>query len=114
MLNLEGRIGGDAGLSYRGQEYARKLTDLVRESVGVSSYRFKLLNLANTDTTERPPAYRLDIDDLQNILLTSARHLDRNIQLLERGGQGPDHPVHPAIVETRYIKSITCRLLPNT
>jgi 23S rRNA (cytosine1962-C5)-methyltransferase len=52
-------------------------------------------------------------DDLQNILLTSARHLDRNIQVLERGGQGPDHPVHPAIAETRYIKSITCRLLPN-
>lgn len=53
-------------------------------------------------------------DDLQNILLTSARHLDRNIQMLERGGQGPDHPVHPAIPETRYIKSITCRLLPNS
>lgn len=53
-------------------------------------------------------------DDLQNILLTSARHLDRNMQLLERGGQGPDHPVHPAIPETRYIKSITCRLLPNS
>ncbi len=53
-------------------------------------------------------------DDLQNILLTSARHLDRNIQLLERGGQGPDHPVHPAIPETRYIKSLTCRLLPNS
>ena len=53
-------------------------------------------------------------DDLQNILLTSARHLDRNIQLLERGAQGPDHPVHPAILETRYIKSLTCRLLPNS
>ncbi|SFA40053.1 class I SAM-dependent rRNA methyltransferase [Metapseudomonas otitidis] len=53
-------------------------------------------------------------DDLQNILLGSARHLDRNIQLLERGGQGPDHPVHPAIVETRYIKSLTVRLLPNS
>jgi 23S rRNA (cytosine1962-C5)-methyltransferase len=52
-------------------------------------------------------------DDLQNILLTSARHLDRNMQLLERGSQGPDHPVHPAIPETRYIKSVTCRLLPN-
>ncbi|RBL67159.1 RlmI/RlmK family 23S rRNA methyltransferase, partial [Pseudomonas sp. MWU13-2625] len=38
----------------------------------------------------------------------------RNIQLLERGGQGPDHPVHPAIPETRYIKSIICRLLPNS
>ena len=53
-------------------------------------------------------------DDLHNILLTSARHLDRNLQFLERGGQGPDHPVHPAIAETRYIKSITCRLLPNS
>ena len=53
-------------------------------------------------------------DDLQNILLQSARHLDRNIQLLERGAQGPDHPVHPAIAETRYIKSLTCRILPNS
>ena len=53
-------------------------------------------------------------DDLQNILLGSARHLDRNIQLLERGAQGPDHPVHPAINETRYIKSLTVRLLPNS
>ena len=53
-------------------------------------------------------------DDLQNLLLGSARHLDRNIQLLERGAQGPDHPVHPAIAETRYIKSLTVRLLPNS
>ncbi|MEA1604931.1 class I SAM-dependent rRNA methyltransferase [Pseudomonas spirodelae] len=56
----------------------------------------------------------LEEDNLQNILLTSARHLDRNIQLLERGAQGPDHPVHPAIAETRYIKSLTMRLLPNS
>ena len=56
----------------------------------------------------------LEEDNLQNILLTSARHLDRNIQLLERGAQGPDHPVHPAINETRYIKSLTMRLLPNS
>ena len=56
----------------------------------------------------------LEEDNLQNILLTSARHLDRNIQLLERGAQGPDHPVHPAINETRYIKSHTVRLLPNS
>lgn len=52
-------------------------------------------------------------DDLQNIVLQSSRHLDRHVQLLERGGQGPDHPVHPAIPETRYIKSMTFRVLPN-
>jgi 23S rRNA (cytosine1962-C5)-methyltransferase len=52
-------------------------------------------------------------ENLHNILLQSARHLDRNIMLLERGHQGPDHPEHMAISETRYIKSLTCRLLPN-
>jgi 23S rRNA (cytosine1962-C5)-methyltransferase len=52
-------------------------------------------------------------DDLQELLLGSARHLDRHIQILERGAQGPDHPVHPAIPETRYIKSLTCRILPS-
>ena len=52
-------------------------------------------------------------DNLHNIVLQSARHLDRNIMLLERGHQGPDHPEHMAIPETRYIKSLTCRLLPN-
>jgi len=34
MLNLEGRIGGDASLSHRGEEYALKLPELVRGSVG--------------------------------------------------------------------------------
>lgn len=36
MYNLDGRIGGDALLSPRGEQYARKLPELVRESVGVS------------------------------------------------------------------------------
>jgi hypothetical protein len=36
MFNLDGRIGGDAALSPRGEEYALRLPELVRESVGVS------------------------------------------------------------------------------
>lgn len=40
MLNLDGRIGGDAALSHRGEEYARKLPELVRASVGVSDNLF--------------------------------------------------------------------------
>lgn len=52
-------------------------------------------------------------ENLQEILLSSARHLYRHIQLIERGAQGPDHPVHLAIPETRYIKSLTCRILPS-
>lgn len=55
----------------------------------------------------------LSEEDLINIIQAAARHNDRFIQIIERGGQGPDHPVHPAIPETRYIKSMICRVLPN-
>jgi len=41
----------------------------------------------------------------------SAVHLDRNLQILEHGYQGPDHPIHPAIPETEYLKVIYSRVL---
>ncbi|HYW02407.1 MAG TPA: class I SAM-dependent rRNA methyltransferase [Gammaproteobacteria bacterium] len=40
-----------------------------------------------------------------------ARHLDRVLQLLERRGQSLDHPVHPAIPETAYLKMFYARVL---
>jgi 23S rRNA (cytosine1962-C5)-methyltransferase len=50
---------------------------------------------------------------LDRILCQSGRHLDRDVQIIERGSQGPDHPVHPGIPETRYIKSVMCRVAYN-
>lgn len=47
---------------------------------------------------------------LERMLMQAGRHLNRHVQIIERGGQGPDHPVHPAIPETRYIKSLMCRV----
>lgn len=49
---------------------------------------------------------------LQTILLQSSRHIDRSLQILERGHQAPDHPLHPAIPETAYLKAFFCRVLP--
>lgn len=46
-----------------------------------------------------------------DLLRRSALHLDRRLQILERGHQGPDHPLHPAIPETAYLKALFCRLL---
>ncbi len=40
----------------------------------------------------------------------AARHTGRFVQMLEAGGQSPDHPVHPAIPETRYLKAFFCRV----
>ena len=51
-------------------------------------------------------------NNLRDILLAASRHLDRNLLITERGFQGPDHPVHPAIAETSYIKALFCRVLP--
>ena len=51
-------------------------------------------------------------DALIQTLLQGARHLDRNLVILEQGRQGPDHPVHPAIPETDYLKVILARVLP--
>jgi 23S rRNA (cytosine1962-C5)-methyltransferase len=49
---------------------------------------------------------------LVQTLLQGARHLDRNLVILEQGRAGPDHPVHPAIPETDYLKAVFGRVLP--
>lgn len=30
------------------------------------------------------------------------------LRIVEQGGQGPDHPIHPSIPETEYLKAIFC------
>ena len=55
-------------------------------------------------------SWHLGADDLLGAIQTSARHVDRFVQLLQAGGQSPDHPVHPAIPETRYLKAFFCRV----
>ncbi len=55
---------------------------------------------------------QLSESQFRKILLQSSRHLDRSLQILERGHQAPDHPVHPAIPETDYLKALFCRVLP--
>lgn len=57
-------------------------------------------------------SYHLTAEQLRALLQRSARHLDRHLVLLEQGFQGPDHPVHPAIPETEYLKAMFCRVLP--
>ena len=48
--------------------------------------------------------------ELQDAIAKAARAADKHLQILEMGGQSPDHPVHPAIPETRYLKAYFCRV----
>ena len=55
-------------------------------------------------------SYHLAAEELVNAIQAAARHSGRFVQILEAGGQSPDHPVHPAIPETRYLKAFFCRV----
>jgi 23S rRNA (cytosine1962-C5)-methyltransferase len=55
-------------------------------------------------------SYHVTAEELQDAIAKAARGADKQVQILEVGGQAPDHPVHPAIQETRYLKAYFCRV----
>jgi 23S rRNA (cytosine1962-C5)-methyltransferase len=55
-------------------------------------------------------SFHVSAEDLQDAIAKAARGAAKHLQILEMGGQGPDHPVHPAIPETRYLKAYFCRV----
>lgn len=55
-------------------------------------------------------SYHMKRDVLLQQVQLAARHLDRSVQLFAQGHQGADHPVHPAIEETDYLKSLFFRV----
>jgi 23S rRNA (cytosine1962-C5)-methyltransferase len=48
----------------------------------------------------------VDRDDFLRLLQKAARRAGRELRLLFEGGQSADHPVHPAMPETRYLKAL--------
>jgi 23S rRNA (cytosine1962-C5)-methyltransferase len=55
-------------------------------------------------------SFHVSAGDLQEAIAKAARGADKQLQIIEIGGQAPDHPVHPAIPETRYLKAYFCRV----
>jgi len=52
----------------------------------------------------------VDRDHFLRLVQRAARRSRRELQLVVEGGQSPDHPVHPAMPETRYLKSLFLRV----
>jgi 23S rRNA (cytosine1962-C5)-methyltransferase len=50
--------------------------------------------------------------ELVDVIRASSRHIDRLAQIVWHGHQGADHPIHPAIPETEYLKAVFARVLP--
>jgi 23S rRNA (cytosine1962-C5)-methyltransferase len=55
-------------------------------------------------------SFHVSAEDLQHTIAKAARGAEKRAQILEMGGQAQDHPVHPAIPETRYLKAYFCRI----
>jgi 23S rRNA (cytosine1962-C5)-methyltransferase len=55
-------------------------------------------------------SWHLPQSELLACVQAAARRGGRLAQVLEAGGQSPDHPVHPAIPETSYLKALFCRV----
>jgi 23S rRNA (cytosine1962-C5)-methyltransferase len=55
-------------------------------------------------------SYHVSAEDLQDAIAKAARSAQKHLQILEMRGQAADHPVHPAIPETRYLKAYFCRV----
>ena len=54
-------------------------------------------------------SHHLEESSLQRMILRAGRKQQRPMQIFARGDQGSDHPIHPAIPETRYIKTFFAR-----
>jgi 23S rRNA (cytosine1962-C5)-methyltransferase len=55
-------------------------------------------------------SFQVSAEELQDAIAKAVRGAAKHLQILEMGGQAPDHPVHPAIPETRYLKAYFCRI----
>jgi 23S rRNA (cytosine1962-C5)-methyltransferase len=49
-------------------------------------------------------------EELIDVLRSAGQRQGRHVRLLQEGMQGPDHPVHPAIPETRYLKAFLAQV----
>jgi 23S rRNA (cytosine1962-C5)-methyltransferase len=58
-------------------------------------------------------SFHLSQEDHLLAIQRAARHLGRFVQVLELGSQAADHPSHPLIPETRYLKAVFCRVTPE-
>ena len=54
---------------------------------------------------------RITAADFEAVIEAAARDAHRSVQVLERRGAGPDHPVLSGVPETEYLKCRICSVL---
>jgi 23S rRNA (cytosine1962-C5)-methyltransferase len=57
-------------------------------------------------------SHAADLERFRQASLRGVTRAGRDAQILHVGGAGPDHPVHPGLAETSYLKALFLRLGP--
>nr|WP_289510050.1 class I SAM-dependent rRNA methyltransferase [Desulfovulcanus ferrireducens] len=53
----------------------------------------------------------LSLNELINVIRQAAQKNGRFLRIIQFCHQGPDHPVHPAMHETNYLKGLICQVM---
>ena len=56
-------------------------------------------------------SFHMPRDLLVQRMSQAGRDVERSLQMFREGRQGPDHPIHPAMPETEYLKVLYARVL---
>ena len=85
--------------------------DITREGLGLSPEDAAAARSEATALFHLAAVYDLAVarDVATAVNVEGTRHVNRFAQIVEVGGQALDHPLHPAIPETRYLKAFFCR-----
>jgi 23S rRNA (cytosine1962-C5)-methyltransferase len=92
--------------------FIKRKKDIPQGQAGYRKLNQLALNLIDGDglMVSCSCSYHLAESELISAVQSAARHTERSVRILELGGQSPDHPIHPAIPETRYLKALFCRV----
>ncbi len=94
--------------------FIKKKKEIEKGVKGYQKVTELALRLLNKDGLLISASCSMHLDRGRHVDLVqkALRHVDRLGQIIEVGGQSADHPIHPAIVETDYLKSLFVRVLP--
>lgn len=92
--------------------FIKRRKDLKEGSLAYRRINRLAMNLINKEgiLISASCSYHLERQQLLNEIRQASYLANVECQVLEQGHQGPDHPVHPAMKETDYLKSYICRI----
>lgn len=88
--------------------FVKRRKDLPQGAAAYRKLNQLALQLASDDSllVSCSCSWHLPTEALPELLQSAAQHAGRSLRLIASGGQSPDHPVHPAMPETRYLKAV--------